>query len=171
MADTTIELAHRVRIDTDHRVYGLGCRAACSCGWAGPWSDQSADTALRSGTEHVDTAIGPPDVMDELMSTMLDLQDDLAEVVMWLAENWSSDLPIPAIDTRTHYDRVGRLLAEACLLTAANDPEALARAAERLGVPVVTDPGPVGGGNRYQRATRSFGRVEVQIIRRVEDAP
>jgi integrase len=25
-----------VRVETDHRVYGLGCRTVCSCGWASP---------------------------------------------------------------------------------------------------------------------------------------
>ncbi len=29
------------------------------------------------------------------MSGLLDLQDDLADAVMWLAENWSADLPVP----------------------------------------------------------------------------
>ena len=40
--------------------------------------------------------MGPGDGLDRLMSELLDLQDDLARAVMWLAEHWSADLPAPA---------------------------------------------------------------------------
>src|SRR5512132_3116777 len=135
MTDTTmIELAHRVRIDTDHRVYGLGCRAICSCGWASHWTDHGT-VATEAGVEHIDTAIGPPDEMDLLMSGMLDLQDDLAAVVMWLAENWSADLPVPGLRSATHYDDDGgpsEGVAGAVLMAATHDRAVLVRAADRL---------------------------------------
>lgn len=132
MTETTIELAHRVRIDTDHRVWGLGCRAVCSCGWASHWTDHGP-AATQAGVEHIDTAIGPPDAMDVLMGAMLDLQDDLASVVVWLAENWSADLPAPALLSNTHYDDNDRAVAGVCLLGSAADAVVLARAADRLG--------------------------------------
>jgi hypothetical protein len=87
-------------VETDHRVWGLGCRAVCSCGWASPWTHHG-EAATRAGTDHVDAAIGPPDALDGVMSDLLDLQDDLAQVVMWLAENWSADPPVPAATTLT----------------------------------------------------------------------
>jgi hypothetical protein len=172
MTETTIELAHCVRIDTDHRVWGLGCRAVCSCGWASHWTDHGP-AATQAGVEHIDTAIGPPDAMDVLMGAMLDLQDDLASVVVWLAENWSADLPAPGLYPTTHYDDPERVrgVAGVALRAAAADAAVLARAADRLGVPVLTDEAPDGLGNRYQRATRRFGRVAVEVIRRVEIEP
>ena len=57
--------------------------------------DPSPDAAFEAGCDHPHEAVGPPDAMDAAMSAMLDLQDDLAGVVMWLAENWSTDLPSP----------------------------------------------------------------------------
>ena len=163
MTDTMIELAHRVRVETDHRVWGLGCRSVCSCGWESQWMPQSADDAVRAGTEHIDTAVGPPDAMDGLMSAMLDLQDDLSEVVMWLAENWSADLPAPALHGVDHYDGAGGPVAGAWLLASAVDEDSLARAAERLGVPVGADARPGSRGCRYRRACRRFGRVKVEV--------
>jgi hypothetical protein len=167
---TRIELAHRVRIDTDHRVWGLGCRAVCSCGWASPWTDHGP-TATQAGVEHLDTTIGPPDAMDLLMGAVLDLQDDLASVVVWLCENWSADLPAPVMHAKTFYDEAGRELPGTWLLGSTGDAGLLARVAERLGVPVLTDDDPDGAGNRYQRATRRFGRVAIEVIRRVEGEP
>ena len=163
MTETMIELAHRLRVETDHRVYGLGCRTVCSCGWASQWMLQSADDALRAGMEHIDTAVGPPDAMDALMSAMLDLQDDLAEVVMWLADNWSADLPTPALHGADHDDGSGGPVAGAGCWRPCGDEGALARAAERLGVPVRTDPGQDSYGSRFRRAWRRFGRVKVEI--------
>jgi len=167
MTDTTIELAHRVRIETDHRVWGLGCRAVCSCGWASQWTRYSADDAVRAGVEHIDDSIGgPADAMNELMSAMLDLQGDLAGVVVWLAENWSADLPVPGLWGTNPHDADGGdgTVAGALLSAATQDPAVLARTANRLGVPVHTDTVSDSLGHRYHRATRQFGRVEIEIF-------
>ena len=37
--------------------------------------------------------VRPADDLDELLGDLLDLQHDLAEVVVWLAETWPTDLP------------------------------------------------------------------------------
>ncbi len=36
---------------------------------------------------------GPADHVDELLSNLLDISDDLCQAVTWLAENWSLALP------------------------------------------------------------------------------
>ena len=144
-----------------------GYRAECTCGWAGPWSDDAA-TADDQAVDHWEVAVDPPDAMDAAMSAMLDLQDDLAEVVMWLAENWSTDLPSPYLHGIDHDDLADdRHRAGVRLLMPCPDAEQLARAAERLGVPVRTDTEPNSQGDRYARALRRFGRVEVEVYRGV----
>jgi hypothetical protein len=60
-------------------------------------------------------------------------------------------------------------VAGAVLMAATHDAEVLARAAERLGVPVRTDPGPDSCEQRYQRATRRFGRVEVEVFMSIRE--
>jgi len=167
MTDTTIELVHRVRLVTDHRVWGLGCRAVCSCGWAGSWTDDCGG-ALAAGADHLDTAIGPPDAMDELMSGLLDLQDDLAGVVVWLAENWSADLPVPDLHGLVE-DRDREPVAVVRLLATTSDPAVLACVADRLGVPTHTDTQFDPSGTPCQRAFRRFGRVLVEVMLCGED--
>jgi hypothetical protein len=54
-------------------------------------------------------------------------------------------------------------LAAYCL-----DPALLDRAAATLDAPVVDDPAPDTGGRRYQRATRSFGRVRLEVYRALD---
>jgi hypothetical protein len=158
--DNTIELAHRVRIETDHRVSGLGCRAVCSCGWASRWTSQTADDALRAGGEHVDAAVRAPDGMDRAMSAMLDLQDDLSAVVMWLAETWSADLPSPVVCSYSRDDS-SYPLPGVRLLMHCTSVDVLARAAERLGVPV-RRPTNSAQGVRIYGAVRDFGRVRIE---------
>jgi hypothetical protein len=90
MTDTTTAPppAHGFQIVGDGEEY----LAECSCGWASGWAC-TPEEADRAGVEHRDGAVGPGDRMDLLMSGLLDLQDDIASVVIWLAENWSADLP------------------------------------------------------------------------------
>jgi len=165
MTETMIELAHRVRVETDHRMWGLGCRAVCSCGWESQWTCEDAEDALRAATDHVDTAIGPPDRMDRAMSAMLDLQDDLANIVLWLAENWSTDLPAPKVYSYSR-DHEGYPRAGVRLLVYCPSAEMLRQAAERMGVPVTLNP--VAMPVRYQEAVRDFGRVRIDAY---TDAP
>jgi hypothetical protein len=46
---------------------------------------------------HPEIAAAPADALDAVMTELLDVQDDLSRVVEWLAENWSADLPVPAL--------------------------------------------------------------------------
>ena len=56
-------------------------------------TSRSRPTRRRSSTAR--SRPGRPPALDAAMSELLDLQDDLADVVVWLAENWSADLPVP----------------------------------------------------------------------------
>src|SRR5688572_18356382 len=90
-----IELTHLVVVTyDDDGPARLRFRAECSCGWSGPWHDDNA-LAEMDGEDHRGMALGPADGLDRLISGLLDLQDDLARAVMWLAEHWSADLPVP----------------------------------------------------------------------------
>jgi hypothetical protein len=84
-----------------------------------------------------------------------------------ITSDWSADLPAPALLSTTHHADTDQPMAGVSLLAAAADAGVLARAAERLGVPVLTDERPDTFGNRYQRAARRFGRVEIEVIRAV----
>src|SRR4029450_12039135 len=91
---------HLVQV-VSHRA--LGFRAECLCGWAGPWGDDAggADLAAR---EHRAITAGARRGGDTAFDSLLDLQDDLADTVVCLADAWSSDLPdpvlVPAADCR-----------------------------------------------------------------------
>ena len=153
MSTTTaidFELAHRVRVHTDPRVRGMGSRAICSCAWSSGWLPHS-DEATQAGTEHLDGAIGPPDPLDDAMNVMLDIQEDLADTVVWLAENWSADLPAPGV-----HGGVGCLHDPAVpavrLLVVCDTADELGRVATRLGSPAPT-------GGPFVVAARDFGRV------------
>jgi hypothetical protein len=134
---------------------GSEFHAECCCGWTsdGHPTQAAAEAAI---SEHRDEVVGPPDEMDHLMSGLLDLQDDLADVVVWLAENWSADLPVPAF--------VGLEGGHAHLAAWCKDPAGVARAAERLGVPIIIDEEHGGRGGRCHRAIRSFGGVCVEVV-------
>jgi hypothetical protein len=108
--------------------------------------------------EHRNEAVGPPEPFDATMSELLDIQDDLASMVVWLAENWSADLPVPGI-----YCRPGVAPAfpgGVQLLVACPDVGVLERVAGLLGVPVREDTTLSRyTGVPHRRAFRSFGRV------------
>jgi hypothetical protein len=93
------------------------------------------------------------------MGELLDLQDDLARVVIWLAEHWSADLPVPD----AYGTGVGRV--EVRMNAYCHSTDLLTRAAARLGVPLVDDPATSSRGVRYRRAVRRFGRVSLQAYR------
>jgi hypothetical protein len=152
--------AHLVAVVSD----GYEYLAECSCGWASDWlvTPEAADTA---GREHCDGAVGPPDEMDRLMSGLLDLQDDLAAVVVWLAENWSADLP-----ALSWYGSGGRYDADrpAVRVLGACEPDELAAAAAVLGGVRSDDPVNDRGATRYRRASRDIGRVRIEVLARLD---
>jgi hypothetical protein len=135
-------------------------RAECSCGWSGDWHDDGTLAEL-DGDDHREVVVSPADEVDRLMSELLDFQDDLARMVMWLAEHWAADLPVPRIRSAGH-DEPG-----ISLLTYCATPEELVRAAAVLGAELVDDVAPDSLGKRYRRATRPFGRVSLLVYRAV----
>jgi hypothetical protein len=152
-----LTVAHLVVVTNDTSPGGL-FRAECSCGWSGDRHDDAALAEL-DGDDHRIVAVSPADEMDRAISGLLDLQDDLAAAVMWLAENWSADLPAP---TDLGTDGPAEVLLLACCASA----DELARAADLLGVELVDDPGPDSSGARYRRGRRTFGgRVTLQAYR------
>jgi hypothetical protein len=155
---TTLVPAHLVRVVSD----GYEYLAECSCGWASDFqaTSESADTA---GTDHTENAVGPPDDLDQAITELLDLQDDLAATVVWLAENWSADLPAPYVHTTTHYSDNGPPgQAGVRLLVPCGDDDELTRAAARLEAQLIDDQANDKGRERYRRATRIIGRAHVQ---------
>src|SRR5262245_32546742 len=68
-----------------------GHRAECLCGWASRWTDDlaAADNAASGHRRQIDQVSGT----DATIAALLDLQDDLADAIMWLAEYWRPDLP------------------------------------------------------------------------------
>jgi hypothetical protein len=138
--------------------------AECACGWASDWQP-TPDAAGTAGAEHRSGAIGPPDEMDRLMSGLLDLQDDLAATVVWLAENWSSHLPslgwyANGSDHEPH--RPALRVLGAC------NPDELAAAAAVLGSSLTDDPPNDRGAARYRRAARDLGRVRIEVFTRLD---
>jgi hypothetical protein len=152
--------AHRVAVVSD----GFEYLAECCCGWASDWQ-ATPEAADRAGVEHIDSAVGPPDGLDRAMTELLDLQDDLAATVVWLAENWSADLPAPCVNSTTHYgdaEDSGGKAGVRLLVPCGNDTVELARAAACFGAPIIDDPANDEGRDRYRRATLALGRVHIQ---------
>jgi hypothetical protein len=174
MANTTtttaIDLTHPTQVVTDQRTYGLGYRAECGCGWASNWYDDTAD-AEAAGVDHREVAVGPGDRLDRVMSELLDLQDDLVAMVVWLAENWSADLPAPVIYGRDGGSGDPRPPARVELSAYCVEPADLARIAHLLGVPPTDDNQPNCYGSRYRRVHRDFGRVSLRAYTSIETEP
>jgi hypothetical protein len=154
----TIELTHLLVVTYEDDPAGPRFRAECSCGWSGDWHDDHA-LAEADGDDHRGVVVGPADGLDRLMGELLDLQDDLAQAVMWLAENWSADLPTP------HAYGNGAEPINVTLLAYCGSADELTRAAAVLGMPLVDDPAPNTQGVRYRRAVRRFGSVELHVYR------
>jgi hypothetical protein len=159
-----IEFDHLVQV-VRHRACGY--RAECWCGWNSAWCDDYA-TADEAAQDHREVAAGPPDGLDAALSGLLDLQDDLADTVMWLAENWSADLPTPATCSHTQYRDDGEGVAGVRLLAYCESTDVLVRVAELLGEPVVAEAEANRDGTRWQRAVRRFGRVEIDAYREAD---
>jgi hypothetical protein len=155
-----IEFDHLVQV-VRHKACGY--RAECWCGWASAWCEEYV-TADDAGDDHLQVAAGPATGLDAALSGLLDLQDDLADTVIWLAENWSSELPVPAAYPRGRYLENGECVPCLGLLVHCSTAAELVDLAELLAVPVVADAEPNRRGERYERATRSFGRVELEAF-------
>jgi hypothetical protein len=154
-------LVHEVQVygDGEVQVYGDGGmhRAECSCGWASDWYADDV-VAVVAGAEHSEIAVGRPEALDGFMGELLDIQDDLSELVVWLAEHWSADLPIPAL-----WGLAGTGQVEVSVYC--DSRAELARVAERLGVEVVRDRRYDAEKETYWCARRRFGRVALEAWR------
>jgi hypothetical protein len=156
--DTTTvpALAHPVAVISDGDEY----RAECGCGWVSDWVVTAADADCEA-TWHRDDAVRAADVIDGLMSGLLDLQDDLSAVVVWLAENWSTSLPElrwSAVGDDRHPDR------PAVRVAGYGSPAELSAAALVLDGLPWDDPPVEPGRGRYRHVTRDFGRVQLDIF-------
>jgi hypothetical protein len=91
----------------------------------------------------------------------LDIQENLATAVIWLAENWATHLPeLEWHGGRGSAPRGG----PAVELVAYCWPEDWAEAVEVLGGPVIEDPISDDGRERCQRVRREWGRVRLELF-------
>jgi hypothetical protein len=164
----TVELAHAVEVES-HSPFDDAYAAACSCGWVGEVHREAA-WAAAGAVEHRDRAAGPGDGLDRVMGELLDVQDDLAGMVVWLAENWSADLPVPGVYA-SGGDGDHSPPAHVYLLAYCADLDTLARVARLLGVPARDDDTPNRYGTRYRRAERDFGRVALNAYATITGEP
>jgi hypothetical protein len=164
---TTIELAHLVQVVHDDRTYSLGYGAECGCGWSSSWWDYQAD-AEAAGVDHREVAAGPGDGLDRVMTELLDLQDGLADMVVWLAENWSADLPVPIV-YGCHGGPAPVPPARIEVWAYCTDLADLARISHLVGVPPVDEDRAGSGGTRYRAVRRAFGRVTLRAYGPVPD--
>lgn len=118
-----------------------GYRAECLCGWASGWAHRrpAAQAACR---HHRELAAGPCTWLDAALTNLLDLQDDLADAVFWLAETWVAEVPTPQLCVRRVPVRVR-----------CDTRAELARIAQLMDVPVEGD-----------RAGKQFGRVRIDAV-------
>jgi hypothetical protein len=150
--------AHLVAVVSD----GYEFLAECGCGWASEWA-ATPEAADGAGAEHRREVVGSPDAMDRLMTGLLDLQDDLAAVVVWLAENWSADLPsLGWYANGSDHDRPALRVIGAC------NPDELATVARVLGTALCDDRPHDEGRTRYRRAVRDIGRVRIEVFTPVD---
>ena len=142
-----IAFDHLVQV-VHHRA--CGHRAECWCGWASAWCDDYA-TADEAASGHREVSAGPATDLDATLCGLLDLQDDLADAVIWLAENWTSDLPVPQAHPRCRYRDNGECVSCLRLLVYCPTPSELVAMADVLAGPVVADAEANQYGSRYQR--------------------
>jgi hypothetical protein len=147
---------HVVAVGSDGDEY----QATCSCGWASEWHF-TPDDADEAGAEHRDDSVAAADHMDELMSGLLDLQDDIAAAVVWLAENWSTSLPVLGWSASGD-DR--DLARPALRVLGYCEAAEMPLVAGVVGGPVTEDPPKVSGRDRYRHAIRDFGRVRIDVF-------
>jgi hypothetical protein len=150
---------HLVEVHNDEPAEDGFHFATCSCGWSGEPHD-AAVWAQIEGLAHRDD-VDDPDVMDQLISALLDIQENLAAAVIWLAENWAAHLP----ELEWHGGRgSGHRGGPAVELVACCWPEDWAEAVEVVGGPVIEDPPPDDDRQRYQRVRREWGRVRLELF-------
>jgi hypothetical protein len=158
-----VDLAHLVQV-VAHTTSGL--RAECRCGWASRWYDDhpEADAMAR---RHREVAVGSPTGIEAVLGGLLDLQDDLADAVMWLAEHWTAELPLPRavphIDQRANGDAVPGLT----LLMPCASRDTVSSVADTLGADVTVER--TASDRLSERTSRRFGRVWIDACYEIAD--
>jgi hypothetical protein len=148
-----VDLAHLVQVVAQTK---SGLRAECRCGWVSRWYDDypEADAMAR---RHSEVAIGPPTGLEAVLGGLLDLQDDIADVVIWLAEYWTSDLPSPRAVPHIEQRANGELVPGLTLSMRCTSREMVSSVADMLGAEVAVER--TASGRRSERTSRRFGRV------------
>lgn len=161
-----LEFEHLVQVVCDA---AGGHRAECLCGWASRWTNDvtTADAAASRHREQVDQACG----IDATIAALLDLQDDLADAILWLAEYWPPDLPV--LRARSCTDDLHGLEGRPGLALEAEcgSPSEMAQLTCLLGGPRVADLEPSApDGRRYERSVRRFGQVHIAAFHALDRA-
>jgi hypothetical protein len=147
--------AHVVQVVSHH---ACGRRAECLCGWASRWTSD-ATAAHDAAAEHRRATVHPAG-LDAALGCLLDLQDDLADAVMWMAECWPADMPTPRAYGLTVADH-GRVGPGVALLVPHLAADQLVRLRDLPDSPVVTTTTQDADGVRCAWVTRRFGRVRI----------
>jgi hypothetical protein len=157
-----IELEHPTQVvrspEPGHelRLYRAECDAP-GCGWVSEWTTDQAD-AEDSRVDHWELTAHADDT-DRFINELLDIQDGLAQLVVWLADNWSSDLPAPHWPfQRYSSDAVQVDVSVYC----GHGLDVLRRVAELLGDSAERTEQCNQDGLAYWRCRRSFGRVVLE---------
>jgi hypothetical protein len=152
---TPLDLAHLVQV-VPHEACGY--RAECLCGWAGPWCDDHREAQLGA-SDHRAATVGPPSGLEAALGGLLDLQDDLADALCWIAERWTPGLPAPyPVHRIEHRADGGAVPALTLTMTCVSDAELMA-VASMLSTTPTPDPAK---GTAPRRVGRSFGRVRLE---------
>jgi hypothetical protein len=125
------QIAHLVQVVGGRRT---GYRAECRCGWASAWTSERAP-AHATARRHPHPASGAPHGPEPAIRDLLDLQDDLADAVLWLGENWAPGLPTPLVRSGVPVDAAGRPIASVSLSVRCERAEDLAWVATLVGRP------------------------------------
>jgi hypothetical protein len=156
---------HLVAVTYDAGPAGSGCRAECDCGWRSDAFGDDYAAADLAASEHRDEMATPLDELDRLINRLLDLQDDLAQTVLWLIDSWRPGMPVPGCWQLDDPARSALHLLAYC----SNDSE-LAHAADVLGAGPMDDPTPDSCGHRYRRVRRDFGQVCVDVFTSIKES-
>jgi len=62
-----------------------GFRAECPCGWASAWTTERPP-AMAASRDHRARVVGPQCTRAAILTALLDLADDLADTIQWLAQ-------------------------------------------------------------------------------------
>ena len=156
-----IDLSHLVQV-VAHTTSGL--RAECRCGWASRWYDDYPE-AEAMARRHREVAIGPPTGLEAVLGGLLDLQDDIADAVTWLAEYWTPDLPSPRAVPHIAHGVNGDSVPGLTLSMVCTSRDIVSSVADMLGAEVAVER--TESGRLSERTSRHFGRVCIEACHEI----